>query len=159
VQAPETQYAQRPDGLNIAYQVVGDEPIDLIMSPGFVSHLDLMWGDPGYVRLVERLSSFARLILYDKLGTGLSDPMPYLPAIEERVDDMRLLLDRVGSERAVILGISEGGPAAALFAATYPERTRALAIYGSYAALPHPRPRRRGAQSMTSSSTGEMEAG
>ena len=136
MQAPETQYAQRPDGLNIAYQVIGNEPIDLIMSPGFVSHLDLFWSDPGYVRLVERLSSFARVILYDKLGTGLSDPIPYLPAIEERVDDMGLLLDRVGSERAVIFGVSEGGPAAALFAATYPERTRALAMYGSYAAVP-----------------------
>jgi class 3 adenylate cyclase/dienelactone hydrolase len=136
VQPPETQYAQRPDGLNIAYQVLGGEPIDLIMSPGFVSHLDLLWSDPGYVRLARRLSSFARLILYDKPGTGLSDPIPYLPAIEERVDDMRLLLDRVGSERAVIFGVSEGGPAAALFAATYPERTRALAIYGSYAVAP-----------------------
>jgi class 3 adenylate cyclase len=82
------------------------------------------------------VSSFARVILYDKLGTGLSDPIPYLPAMEERVDDMRLLLDRVGSERAVIFGVSEGGPAAALFAATYPERTRALAMYGSYAAVP-----------------------
>ena len=136
MQAPETQYAQRSDGLNIAYQVVGDAPIDLIMSPGFVSHLDLLWSDPGYVRLIERVSSFARVILYDKLGTGLSDPIPYLPAIEERVDDMRLLLDRVGSKRAVIFGISEGGPAAALFAATYPEQTRALAMYGSYAAVP-----------------------
>ena len=133
VQPPETQYAQRPDGLNIAYQVVGNEPMDLIMSPGFVSHLDLFWGDPGYVRLIERLSSFARVILYDKLGTGLSDPVQYLPAVEERVDDIRLLLDLVGSERAAIFGFSEGGPAAALFAATYPERTRALAIYGSYA--------------------------
>jgi class 3 adenylate cyclase/pimeloyl-ACP methyl ester carboxylesterase len=135
VQPPEIQYARRPDGLNIAYQVVGEEPIDLIMSPGFVSHLDLFWSDPGYVRLVERLSSFARLILYDKLGTGLSDPIPYLPAIEERVDDMRLLLDRAGSERAVIFGVSEGGPAAALFAAMYPERTRSLAIYGSFASI------------------------
>jgi class 3 adenylate cyclase/pimeloyl-ACP methyl ester carboxylesterase len=135
VQPPEVQYARRPDGLNIAYQVVGDEPIDLIMSPGFVSHLDLFWSDPGYVRLVERLSSFARLILYDKLGTGLSDPIRHLPAIEERVDDMRLLLDRAGSEHAAIFGISEGGPAAALFAASYPDRTRALAIYGSFAAI------------------------
>jgi class 3 adenylate cyclase len=123
--------------VNIAYQVVGNQPIDLIMSPGFVSHLDLFWSDPGYVRLVEGLSTFARLILYDKPGTGLSDPMPYLPAVEERVNDMRLLLDRAGSERAAIFGVSEGGPAAALFAATYPERTRALVIYGSYAAVPN----------------------
>lgn len=135
VQPPEIQYAQRPDGLNIAYQVVGDQPIDLIMSPGFISHLDLFWTDPGYVRLVERLLLFARLILYDKPGTGLSDPILYLPAMEERVNDMRLLLDRAGSEHAVIFGVSEGGPAAALFAATYPERTRALAIYGSFASI------------------------
>jgi class 3 adenylate cyclase len=135
VQPPEVQYARRSDGLNIAYQVVGDQPIDLIMSPGFVSHLDLLWSDPGYVRLAQRLSSFARLILYDKLGTGLSDPISYLPAVEERVDDMRLLLDLAGSERAVIFGVSEGGPAAALFAATCPERTKALAIFGSFASV------------------------
>ena len=138
MQPADTQYAQRPDGVNIAYQVVGNEPIDLIMSPGFVSHLDLFWSDPGYARLVERLASFARVILYDKPGTGLSDPIPHLPALEERVDDIRLLLDRMGSERAVVFGFSEGGPAAALFAATYPERTRALAIYGSYASTSSP---------------------
>ena len=99
------------------------------------------WSDPGYGRLAQRLSSFARLILYDKPGTGISDPIPYLPAVEERVEDIRLLLDEVGSEHAVIFGVSEGGPAAMLFAATYPRRTRALVIYGSYAHLPPDRSR------------------
>lgn len=136
MQPPETHYAQRPDGVTIGYQVVGEGPIDLIMSPGFVSHLDLFWSDPGYGRLVQRLSSFARLILYDKPGTGISDPIPYLPAVEERVEDIRLLLDEVGAEQAVIFGVSEGGPAVLLFAATYPQRTRALVIYGSYARVP-----------------------
>jgi class 3 adenylate cyclase len=136
VQPPETHYAQRPDGVTIGYQVVGEGPLDLIMSPGFVSHLDLFWSDPGYGRLVQRLSSFARLILYDKPGTGISDPVAYLPAVEERVEDIRLLLDEVRAEQAVIFGVSEGGPAAVLFAATYPQRTRALVVYGSYARLP-----------------------
>lgn len=136
MQPPETHYAQRPDGVTIAYQVVGDGPIDLIMSPGFVSHLDLFWSDPGYGRLVQRLSSVGRLILYDKPGTGISDPIPHLPAVEERVADIRLLLERVGAEQAVLVGVSEGGPAAVLFAATYPERTRALVLFGSYSRFP-----------------------
>jgi class 3 adenylate cyclase len=136
VQPSETHYAQRPDGVTIGYQVVGNGSIDLIMSPGFVSHLDLLWSDPGYGRLAQRLSSFARLIVYDKPGTGISDPLQYLPALEERVEDIRLLLDEVGSEQAAIFGVSEGGPAAVLFAATYPERTRALVIYGSYPRVP-----------------------
>lgn len=135
VRPPETQYAQRRDGVNIAYQIVGDGPVDLIMSPGFVSHLDLFWSDPGYSRLVERLSSFARVILYDKPGTGISDPIAHVPALEERMDDMRLLLDQAGSEQAVLLGVSEGGPAAALLAATHPARTRALVLFGSYARI------------------------
>ena len=132
MQLPETRYLQRPDGVNIAYQVVGDGPLDMIVSPGFVSHLDLFWSDPGYTHIARRLSSFARVILYDKPGTGVSDPIPHVPAIEERMDDMRLLLDEVGSQHTAVLGFSEGGLAAALFAATYPERTRALVIYGSF---------------------------
>jgi class 3 adenylate cyclase len=122
--------------VNIAYQIMGSGSSDLIISPGFVSHLDLLWSDPGYSHLIERLSSLARLILYDKPGTGLSDPIPYVPALEERTDDMGLLLDVVGSDQAVVLGVSEGGPAAAVFAATYPERTRTLMIYGSFATVP-----------------------
>ena len=136
MQLPDTLYVQRPDAVNIAYQVVGDGPLNLIVSPGFVSHLDLIWSDPGYARWMRRLSSFARVILFDKPGTGLSDPIPHLPAIEERVDDMRLLLDVVGAEQAAIVGVSEGGPAAAVFAATYPARTRALVIYGSFYSIP-----------------------
>ena len=133
---PDTQYLERPDGVNIAYQVVGDGPLDLIVSPGFVSHLDLLWSDPGYSRWIRRLSSFSRVILFDKPGTGLSDPIPHVPAIEERVDDMRLLLEAVGAEQAAVVGVSEGGPAAAVFAATYPARTRALIIFGSYYTIP-----------------------
>jgi len=136
VQPPDTHYALRPDGVNIAYQVVGNGSLDVMVSPGFVSHLDLFWTDPGYTRLIRGLASFARVILYDKPGTGLSDPIPHVPAIEERMDDMRLLLERVDSEQTAVIGVSEGGPAAALFAATYPERTRALVLYGSYSSLP-----------------------
>lgn len=136
MQPPNTRYAQRPDGVNIAYQVVGDGPLDLILSPGFVSHLDLLWSDPGYTRLIRGLSEFARVILFDKPGTGISDPIPHLPAIEERSDDIRLLLDAVDSERAVVLGISEGGPACALLAASCPERVRALVIFGSFFTIP-----------------------
>lgn len=136
MQPPDTRYAQRPDGVNIAYQVFGDGPVDLILSPGFVSHLDLFWSDPGYMRLIRGLSSFSRVILFDKPGTGISDPIPHVPAIEERAQDMRLLLDQVGSEQAVVFGVSEGGPAAAILAATCPERVRALVIFGSYFTIP-----------------------
>ncbi len=129
---PKTGYARNGD-IRIAYQVVGDGPIDLVMTPGYVSHLDLWWMLPETVRFMERLSSFSRLILYDKRGTGLSDPAPGLPAMEERMEDLHAVLDAAGSEHAALLGFSEGGPLSMLFAATYPERTTALAIFGSYA--------------------------
>ena len=129
---PETKYAKSGD-INIAYQVIGDAPIDLVYVAGWVSHLDYFWEEPSYARFLRRLASFARLILLDKRGTGLSDRVAELPTIEERMDDVRAVLDGVGSERAALVGLSEGGPLCALFAATYPERTSALVMIGSYA--------------------------
>jgi class 3 adenylate cyclase len=119
--------------VSIAYQVVGDRGPDLIIVPGFVSHLDLQWTDPGFSRFLERLAQFTRLILYDKPGTGLSDPIPHVPTLEERIADIRVVLDAVGSDRTALLGFSEGGPVCTLFAATWPERTSALLLYGTYA--------------------------
>jgi class 3 adenylate cyclase len=121
--------------VSIAYQVVGDGPVDLLLSPGFISHLDLAWTDAGTSRLLERLASFSRLILYDKPGTGLSDPVPHLPTLEERGADIEAVLDAVGSERAVLFGVSEGGPTTVLLAATRPERIASLVLYGTFAVL------------------------
>jgi class 3 adenylate cyclase len=128
----QTRYA-RSDGVNIAYQVTGAGPLDLVLVSGFVSHLEIDWEEPRSAHFLERLSSFARLINFDKRGTGLSDRPGGLPDLETRMDDVRAVLDAVGSEGAAIFGYSEGGPMAALFAATYPERVRALVLYGSYA--------------------------
>src|SRR5450759_76381 len=122
---PATQYAKSGD-INIAYQVIGDAPIDLLYVAGWVSHLDYFWEEPSYARFLTRLASFSRLILLDKRGTGLSDRVAELPTIEERMDDVRAVMDAVGSERAALVGLSEGGPMCTLFAATYPERTSAL---------------------------------
>jgi pimeloyl-ACP methyl ester carboxylesterase len=129
---PETQYA-RSGEVNIAYQVVGEGPLDLVLVPGFVSHLDLDWDEPGYAHMLRRLSSFARLIRFDKRGTGLSDRAVGLPDLETRMDDVRAVMDAVGSERAALYGYSEGGPMSCLFAATYPHRVSALVLYASYA--------------------------
>ena len=133
-QAPETHYAKSGD-VNIAYQVVGDGPVDLVYVPGWVSHVELAWELPDLVRGFERLASFARLILFDKRGTGMSDPVPTaeLPTLEQRMDDVRAVMDAVGSERAAIFGASEGGNMSMLFAATHPDRTIALCIFGSTA--------------------------
>jgi class 3 adenylate cyclase/alpha-beta hydrolase superfamily lysophospholipase len=132
VQPPETRYAKSGD-VNIAYQVVGDGPRDLVLVPGFVSHLDVDWELPRYAYFLERLASFSRLILFDKRGTGLSDRPGGLPDLETRMDDVRAVMDAAGSERAALFGYSEGGPMCCLFAATYPERTSALVLYGTYA--------------------------
>jgi class 3 adenylate cyclase len=129
---PQTRYVQRGE-LSIAYQVVGERGPDLVIVPGFVSHLDLQWTDVGFSRFCQRLGSFTRLILYDKPGTGLSDPIPHVPTLEERVADIAAVLDVVGSKQAALFGFSEGGPVCALFAATLPERTAALILYGTYA--------------------------
>src|SRR4051812_14360519 len=129
---PETAYTKSGD-VNIAYQVVGDGPLDLVLVPGFVSHLDLDWEEPGYAHLLMRLASFSRLIRFDKRGTGLSDRPGGLPDLETRMDDVRAVMDAVGSDQAALFGYSEGGPMSILFAATYPERTTALVLYGAYA--------------------------
>ena len=130
----ETRYVQSGDA-NIAYQVVGDGPIDLVFVMGWVSHLDYFWEEPSFAYFLDRLASFARLILFDKRGTGLSDrvPLNQLPTLEQRMEDVHAVMDAVGSERAVLCGVSEGGPMCSLFAATYPERTSALVMIGSYA--------------------------
>jgi len=132
VRQPQTRYARGPEG-NIAYQVVGDGWIDLVVVPGWLSHVDMLWNDPGWVSFLDDLASFARVILYDKLGSGLSDPVGGVPTLESRADDLRAVLDAVGSTRAVLFGYSEGGPISVLFAASYPERVRALVLYGTYA--------------------------
>lgn len=129
---PRTRYA-RSGEVNIAYQVVGDGPLDLVFVPGFVSHLDLQWADPRIARFLEKLASFARLIMFDKRGTGLSDPVAGPAPLEDRMDDVRAVMDAAGSKRAALLGLSEGGPMSVLFATTYPERTRALILCGTFA--------------------------
>ncbi len=131
---PETQYARSGD-VNIAYQVIGDAPLDLVFVMGWVSHMEYFWREPSFARFLKRLSSFSRLILFDKRGTGLSDRVPNheLPTLEQRMDDVRAVMEAVGSERAALVGVSEGGPMCSLFAATYPEKTLALVMIGTYA--------------------------
>ena len=129
---PETKYAQSGN-VSIAYQVVGTGPLDLLIVPGFISHLEQAWENPAYSRFLQRLASFSRLILFDKRGTGLSDRIAGIPTLEQRMDDVRAVMDATGSERAALFGISEGGPMSILFSATYPNRTFALILYGSIA--------------------------
>ena len=126
------RYARSGD-VNIAYQVTGDGPFDLLLVPGFFSHLEIQWENAELARFMDRLGSFARLIRFDKRGTGLSDRNVGLPDFETRMDDVRAVLDAVESEQAALFGYSEGGPMCVLFAATYPARTRALVLYGTYA--------------------------
>ncbi|WP_213288774.1 adenylate/guanylate cyclase domain-containing protein [Bradyrhizobium sp. sGM-13] len=128
---PKTQYAKSGD-VRIAYQVVGEGPFDLVFVPGFISNLDVAWEEPYRARVWTRLAAFARLIMFDKRGTGLSDRTVGVPTLEERMDDVRAVMDAVGSQQAALFGISEGGAMSVLFAATYPERTRALVLYGAY---------------------------
>jgi len=115
--------------------VVGSGPVDLVFVMGWVSHLEYFWNEPSFARFLTRLSSMARLILFDKRGTGLSDPVPVneLPTLEQRMEDVRAVMDAAGSSHAVLLGVSEGGPMCSLFAATYPDKTEALVMIGSYA--------------------------
>jgi len=129
---PETRYAKSGD-LSIAYQVIGTGPFDLLLVHGFVSHLEVAWEEPHLAHFLNRLASFSRLILFDKRGTGLSDPVSEPPSFAQRMDDIRAVLDAAGSERAALFGISEGGPLSIVFACTSPERTTALIAYGSYA--------------------------
>ncbi len=131
---PETRYAKSGD-CHIAYQVVGKGPLDVVFIPGFVSHVELAWEDPRLAYFYRRIASFARLILFDKRGTGMSDavPLQHPPTLEQRMDDVRVVMDAAGSQRAALVGVSEGGPLNLLFAATYPERCVAMVIIGSYA--------------------------
>jgi class 3 adenylate cyclase len=128
----DVRYA-RSDEINIAYQVTGDGPFDLVLVPGFISHLELDWSEPRHARFLDRLGSFARLIRFDKRGTGLSDRPSALGGIETRMDDLRAVMDAVRCARAAFVAYWEGGPMAALFAATFPERTSALALFGTFA--------------------------
>jgi class 3 adenylate cyclase/pimeloyl-ACP methyl ester carboxylesterase len=130
---PQTRYA-KSGTVHIAYQVWGEGPGDLLFVPGFVSHLEYAWQEPTVARFLDRLGSFARVIAFDKRGTGLSDRVD-VSGIERRMDDVCAVLDAAGSERAAVFGISEGGALSAVFAATYPDRTSALALYGSWARL------------------------
>jgi pimeloyl-ACP methyl ester carboxylesterase len=128
--APPTRYARSGDA-SIAYQVVGDGPVDVVLVLGFATHVELQWESPAFARFFERISSFARLIVFDKRGTGLSDPVAEVPTLEQRVDDVRAVMDAAGSERAALFGISEGGPMSVLFAAAHPDRVTALVLYGA----------------------------
>lgn len=129
-------YARSGD-LSIAYQVVGDGPLDVVYVPGFVSHIDLSWELPPFATALHRFSSFARVIVFDKRGTGLSDRTTGLSTLAELMDDIRAVMDATGSERAAIIGLSQGGPAAMLFAATFPERTASLVLWVSAASVPY----------------------
>jgi class 3 adenylate cyclase len=133
---PETRYA-RSGGVSIAYQVFGDGPLDLVVVPGWLSHLELNWEDPALSRFLRGLASFSRVLICDRRGIGLSDRVAEraLPTLEQRMDDVRAVMDAAASERAALLGWSEGGPMCMLFAATYPHRTTALVVIGSGAAL------------------------
>ena len=129
---PETRYASS-GGVNIAYQVLGTGPHDLVFVLGWVSNIEGVWEEAAFARFLTGLSAFSRLILFDKRGTGLSDRVTDMPSLEVRMDDVRAVMDTAGSERAALFGSSEGGPMCALFSATYPDRTSALIMSGSYA--------------------------
>jgi pimeloyl-ACP methyl ester carboxylesterase len=129
---PRTKCAGSGD-ISIAYQVLGEGTLDVVLVPGAFTHLEHMQLEPRTVRFSQRLASFARLITFDKRGTGLSDRVVAIPTLEQRMDDVRAVMDAVGSERAALIGVSEGGPMSMLFAATYPERTVALVLYGTFA--------------------------
>jgi pimeloyl-ACP methyl ester carboxylesterase len=129
---PRTQYAKSGPA-SIAYQIVGEGPIDVVLVLGFATHVELQWELPAFRCFFERIASFARLILFDKRGTGLSDPVTEVPTLEQRVDDLRAVMDEAGSERAVLFGISEGGPMSILLAATHPDRVHALVLSGAMA--------------------------
>jgi len=129
---PETRYA-KSGNVSIAYQVLGDGPIDLVLFPGFVSHVEVAWEEPSLAHFLTRLASFARLIVFDKRGTGMSDPTVGAPTMEERMDDLRAVMDAADSERAAVMGVSEGGTLSLLFSLTHPQRASALILYGSWA--------------------------
>jgi pimeloyl-ACP methyl ester carboxylesterase/class 3 adenylate cyclase len=131
-QKPETRYA-KSGGVSIAYQVLGDGPFDIVYVPGFVSHVELRWNVRSFGDSLADLASFSRLILFDKRGTGMSDPVGGAPTLETRMDDLRAVMDAAGSRRAAVIGVSEGAPMSALFGATYPGRTAALVLRSGFA--------------------------
>src|ERR687891_2596625 len=129
---PPVGFARRHDGRNLAYQVVGDGDLDLVFMFGWPTHLGLIWEDPAFAAFLRKLSSFSRLILYDRLGNGLSDRGPTGYKFEDELDDVRCVLEAVGSERAAFFGCHVGGRLALLLAATYPERVSAVVTFGSH---------------------------
>ena len=134
MEMPETRYARTSDGVHIAYQVLGDGPVDFIYIAPWVSHVEFRWKEPRYASYLRRIASFSRLIMFDKRGMGMSDPVPtdQLPDADTRMDDVLAVLDAVGSERAIVYAASESGAIAMLFAATYPDRTLALVLHGTF---------------------------
>ena len=131
----ETRYAKADDGVHIAYQVFGRGPFDLVVIPGFISHVEMVWEDSALARFMDRLAAFSRVILFDKRGTGMSDRTERLPDIDRRMLDIEAVMQAAGSEHAALFAISEGGPMAILFAAAHPERTRALVLWGTYSRM------------------------
>ena len=131
MEIPETRYAHSGD-VSIAYQAFGEGPPDIIWVSGVISNVEYQWAEPRFAGYLQRMGSFGRIIRFDKRGTGLSDTVGGVPTLEQRMDDVRAVLDDAGSERAIVFGAVEGAPIAILFAATYPERTIALVLYGSY---------------------------
>ncbi len=128
---PETRYAKCGD-VHVAYQVFGEGPVNLVYTPGFVSHIENYWDDPSYARWLNRLARHCRVAMFDKRGTGLSDRVSHLPSMDERMEDLRVVMDAAGMDRAAVSGISEGGPLAMLFAASHPERCHSLILYGTF---------------------------
>ena len=128
---PQTKYARTPDGLDIAYQVFGNGPLDLVLIQAFISHVEIYWEWPGFERAMQGLGTFARVVQFDKRGTGLSDRFTQIPDLEARMDDVRAVMDAVGMERAALLAWGDSASLACLFAATFPDRTLALALYGA----------------------------
>src|SRR3954471_10428594 len=132
MERPETRYAKSGD-VHIAYQVFGEGDLDVVLVPGYTSHVELVWDHEPARRGLEALASFARVITFDRRGAGLSDPVQEAPTLEQRMDDVRAVMDAAGSERAALMGISEGGSMSILFAATYPQRVQALVCWGGMA--------------------------
>jgi class 3 adenylate cyclase len=135
IDIPQTRYAKADDGVHIAYQAFGSGPLDLVVIPGFISHLDLVWEDPRLAAALRRLGTFARVIAFDKRGTGMSDRAEKLPDMDRRMLDIGAVMDAEGCEQAALFGVSEGGPMAVVFAATHPERVRALILLNTFACL------------------------
>jgi pimeloyl-ACP methyl ester carboxylesterase len=131
VDLPRTRYAVADDGVRVAYQVIGQGPLDLVCVPSAGSHIEVFWEEPSVARYLRRLASFSRLILFDKRGVGMSDRVEGVPTLEERMDDVRAVMDAVKSSQAALVGMSEGAAIAAMFAGTYPERVSSLVLLGA----------------------------